>query len=184
MITGAQTLLETTEEMLGGPGSKARETTIEEDNRNKDLLHVNQLLIEDQLIGAQTVQIKGKDPTALIIDTTTTNIEGGMVKPKIVSLYADQPLNIHQGLEEAYHSLEKHMQIVYDTVWKNDEEEDVEDEEPRAAAVSVAKIAPIAIIRPLIGATEALSKALQGIANQIDKDNIADLKDKYKSLKY
>lgn len=175
MITGTQNLLETAEEMLGGPGSKTRETLVE--NNGRDLLPIDQLLMEDQLIGSQTKQIKGKEPAALIIDAANT--EGGKVKPKIVSLYADQPLNIHQGLEEAYHSLEKHMQVVYDTVWSEGEG----DGNPSAAAVSVAKIAPIAIIRPLIGATEALSKALQGVGNQLDKDNIEEVNDKYKSLK-
>ncbi|CAL9738585.1 autophagy-related protein 2 [Monosporozyma servazzii] len=175
MITGTQNLLETAEEMLGGPGANARETLVEDNGGH--LLPVNQLLMEDQLIGSQTHQIKGKDPAALIIDATNT--DGGKVKPKIVSLYADQPLNIHQGLEEAYRSLEKHMQVVYETVWSEGEGEG----NPSAAAVSVAKIAPIAIIRPLIGATEALSKALQGFGNQIDKDNIKEVDDKYKSLK-
>lgn len=180
LVIGTQNLLETTEAIFGGPGSTTRLT---HGNAVQDVLDVNKLLGEDQLIGKDNPTIKGKVPSALVIDTT--NVQNGKVKPHVVSLYANQPLNIQEGLEEAYRSLEKHLQVAYNMVWKRKDGyvQSINNVSPSAAAVSVAKIAPIAIIRPLIGTTEAVSKTLQGFANQLDHDNIIKVKDKYKSGK-
>src|SRR5699024_2830544 len=45
------------------------------------------------------------------------------------------------------------------------------------AARAVAKAAPIALIRPVIGATEAVSKTLLGVTNQIDPRQMRDIED-------
>lgn len=174
LATGTQTVLENAEHMLGGDGPNKR---IYRDDESA--LDMNHLLEEDQLVGGSNPRVKGHRPAALVLDPSGDD-EG---EPKIVSLYADQPLDIHKGLEEAYHSLEKHMHVVYDVVWKAKGELRENQASTAAAAVSVAKVAPVAIIRPLIGATEAVAKALQGISNQFDKEQINDINDKYKSLK-
>lgn len=180
LVTGTQNLLENTEALFGGPGSTTRLT---HGKAIQNVLNMNKMLNEDQLIGNDNPTVKGNVPSALVIDTT--NVQDGKVKPHIVSLYANQPLNIQEGLEEAYRSLEKHLQVAYNMIWKQKDEylQSINSTSPSAAAVSVAKIAPIAIIRPLIGTTEAISKTLQGLANQLDHDNIDELKDKYKSGK-
>lgn len=174
LASGTQTVLENAEQMLGGDGSNGRMYRSEE-----PALDMHHLLEEDQLVGGSNPQVKGHRPAALVLDPS----QGDEGEPKIVSLYADQPLDIHKGLEEAYYSLEKHMHVVYDVVWKTKGEIRESKAGRAAAAVSVAKVAPVAIIRPLIGATEAVAKALQGISNQFDKEQIDDINDKYKSLK-
>ncbi|QLL32497.1 hypothetical protein HG536_0D00190 [Torulaspora globosa] len=174
LAAGTQTVLENAEQMLGGDGSNGRMYKFDE-----PALDMNSLLEEDQLVGGSNPQVKGRRPAALVIDPSA----GDEGEPKIVSLYADQPLDIHMGLEEAYHSLEKHMHLVYDVVWRTKGELRERDAGAAAAAVSVAKVAPVAIIRPLIGATEAVAKALQGISNHFDKEQIDDINDKYKSIK-
>ncbi|QLQ79372.1 hypothetical protein HG537_0C00190 [Torulaspora globosa] len=174
LAAGTQTVLENAEQMLGGDGPNGRMYKFDE-----PALDMNSLLEEDQLVGGSNPQVKGHRPAALVIDPSA----GDEGEPKIVSLYADQPLDIHRGLEEAYHSLEKHMHLVYDVVWKTKGELRGRDASAAAAAVSVAKVAPVAIIRPLIGATEAVAKALQGISNHFDKEQIDDINDKYKSIK-
>lgn len=173
LASGTQTVLENTEEFLGGGGSsgrlyKAKDGTLDMQN----------LLEEDQLVGGTNPKIKGQRPAALVIDPS----DGDEGEPKIVSLYADQPLDLHEGLEEAYLSLEKHMHLVYDVVWRTKGEIKETKAGAAAAAVSVAKVAPVAIIRPLIGATEAVAKTLQGISNQFDKEQIYDMHDKYKAV--
>lgn len=176
VASGTQTVLENAEQMLGGDGSGGRMHKF-----NDPPLDMNSLLEEDQLVGGSNPQVKGHKPAALVIDPSAAAGDEG--EPKIVSLYADQPLDIHMGLEEAYHSLEKHMHVVYDVVWKTKGELRERDASAAAAAVSVAKVAPVAIIRPLIGATEAVAKALQGISNHFDKEQIDEINDKYKSVK-
>ncbi|CCD25711.1 Atg2p NDAI_0F03930 [Naumovozyma dairenensis CBS 421] len=175
LASGTQSILENVDELFGGRGTSGR---IQESN-SEALFNIDTFLDEDQLVGGSNPKVRGHGPSAVVIDASTLQ-EG---EPKIVSLYADQPLDIHRGLEEAYNSLEKHMHIAYDAVWKAKGELRKNESGATAAAVYVAKAAPVAIIRPLIGLSEAISKTLQGIANQLDKDTIQDLEDKYKSRK-
>lgn len=174
LASGTQALLETTEELLGGKGTGGRLPAVVSRDQPLD---IDTFLQEDQLVGGSYPKIRGHAPAAVVIDASTM-VDSG---PKIVSLYADQPLDIHRGLEEAYSSLEKHMHIAYDAVWRAQGEIKTSRTGASAVAVSVAKAAPVAIIRPLIGASEAVSKALQGLANQLDKEQINELHDKYKS---
>lgn len=185
LSSGTQAILESTEERLGGQGMSSRRSKLDQETMEQlshSVLDYRKLVDEDQLVGGTNPRIHSHEPAAIIIEPSA--YPGG--DPKIISLYADQPLDIHQGLEEAYHSLEKHFNIAYDAVWKTQTSETNYSEETptigaKAAAVSVMKAAPIAIIRPLIGVTEALSKTFQGISNQVDKRNIQEMKDKYKS---
>lgn len=171
LASGTQTLLENTEEIFGGSGVDGRIP-----HTNDQVVDMETLLQEDQLVGGSNPKIRGQSPAALVIDASKR--DGG--QPKIVSLYADQPLDLHKGLEEAYFSLEKHMHLVYDVVWKTKGEIKNTRAGTAAAAVTVAKVAPVAIIRPLIGATEAVVRALQGVSNQFDKDQINSINEKYK----
>lgn len=172
LASGTQTILENTEEIFGGSGVDGRLSHTED-----QVVDMETLLQEDQLVGGSNPKIRGQKPAALVIDPSKS--EGG--QPKIVSLYADQPLDLHKGLEEAYLSLEKHMHLVYNVVWKTKGEIRDTRAGTAAAAVTVAKVAPVAIIRPFIGATEAVVRTLQGISNQFDKDQIHSVNDKYKS---
>ncbi|CCE66165.1 hypothetical protein TPHA_0O01990 [Tetrapisispora phaffii CBS 4417] len=178
MVSGTQTILENTEEFFGGKGSAGRIYSIPE-----TVVNFDSILKEDQLIGGSNPKVRNRDPSALVIDSTKT--EDGY--PRVISLYADQPLNVHQGLEEAYHALEKNLYIAYDTIKDKTKVSNGEndfsitnDYGPKLTALSAAKAAPIAIIRPLIGATEAISKTLLGISNQLDKQQHLNYEDKYK----
>ncbi|EDO16646.1 hypothetical protein Kpol_529p26 [Vanderwaltozyma polyspora DSM 70294] len=171
MASGTQAMLENTEEFFGGTGSAGRTFAIPE-----KFLDINNLVEEDQLVGGSNPKVKNHRPVAVVIDASKMELG----QPKIVSLYADQPLDVREGLEEAYHSLERHLFIAYNSIKNRSTNMDVL-ESPTMTVLSMAKAAPIAIIRPLIGATEALSKALQGISNQLDKNQIENNKDKYKS---
>ncbi|CDH08221.1 related to Autophagy-related protein 2 [Zygosaccharomyces bailii ISA1307] len=172
LASGTQAILENTEGIFGGVGVDGRLPRSEE-----PVVNMDSLLKEDQLVGGSNPKIRGQRPAALVIDPYKT--DGG--QPKIVSLYADQPLDLHKGLEEAYLSLEKHMHLVYDVLWKTKGEIEDCQAGTAAAAVTAAKVAPVAIIRPVIGATEAVVRTLQGISNQFDKDQIRGFNDKYKS---
>lgn len=170
LASGTQNILETAEEYLGGPGSRGR------NQFNMHTLQLNTIIEQDQQLIPNYNEIRSSNkyvPGAIIIDNYEDNI------PKVVSLYADQPLDVHQGLEEAYSSLEKHMHIAYETLWAR--KDNAGNKKPLAAAINITKWAPIAIIRPLIGATEAVGKTLQGISNRVDKNQIDSVRDKYKS---
>lgn len=176
LAIGTQSLLENTEGMLGGIGAKGRVESILQENSK--LLDLDALFQEDQLLAGKNPKVHNKPPSAVVIDTAVREEDG---KPRVVSLYADQPLDVHEGLEEAYQALEKHLHIAYDTIWKTNQElKGMEGGGAKAAAITIARAAPVAIIRPMIGATEAIAKTLQGLYNQWDKTRVEDLNDKYK----
>ncbi|QHS75685.1 Atg2p [Saccharomyces paradoxus] len=186
LTSGTQAILENTEELFGGVGSNGRvydasklSSTDDADSDAAAVLDLDTIFEEDQLVGSKYSRIRDHEPTAVVIDMSSS---GDHNEPTIVSLYADQPLDLPTGLREAYSSLEKHMHIAYDAVWRaKGQMKDDKRGGPSAAAVYVARAAPVAIIRPLIGATEAVSKTLQGIANQVDKTHNEQIHDKYKS---
>lgn len=186
LTSGTQAILENTEELFGGVGSNGRVydaskmgSANDDDAAAATVLDLDTIMEEDQLVGSKYSRIRDHEPTAVVIDMSS---QGDHNEPTIVSLYADQPLDLPTGLKEAYSSLEKHMHIAYDAVWRaKGQLKDDKRGGPSAAAVYVARAAPVAIIRPLIGATEAVSKTLQGIANQVDKTHNEQINDKYKS---
>ena len=176
LAVGTQALLENTEGILSGNATQNR--TLADVSQTNKVLDLDSLLQQDQVLIGRNPKIRNKSPSAIIIDAADLEESG---RPKVVSLYSEQPLDLHKGLEEAYHALEKHIQIAYNTIWQTNQElRGEESRSAKAAAVTIAKAAPVAVIRPMIGATEAIAKTLQGIYNQLDKSNIEEINDKYK----
>ncbi|KAK5132156.1 hypothetical protein LTR08_000313 [Meristemomyces frigidus] len=98
---------------------------------------------------------------------------------RAISAYANQPLGIFSGLRTARRQLE------YDLLTAKDafiaiQGEVFESSSPGAMAAAVAKRAPTVILRPVIGATKAVGTALLGVGNQIDRENLRRVEDKYK----
>ncbi|CCK70742.1 Atg2p KNAG_0F00730 [Huiozyma naganishii CBS 8797] len=179
VASGTQNILESAERYLTD-GER-----VQHDFTEQDILDLNNILNEDQLVGRGNPRVHDRDPSAVVIDASGLDRDGNPANgstdaAKVVSLYSQQPLDIHHGLEDAYHSLEKHIQVAYNSVWNPSGRRLDGNGTATAAAVSVARVAPIAIIRPLIGATEAISKTLQGVVNQFDKEHINEVNDKYR----
>ncbi|KAL7747026.1 autophagy- protein 2 [Sorochytrium milnesiophthora] len=95
-----------------------------------------------------------------------------------VSRYADQPANVKEGLELAYKSLSRNVTEAAKVIAMPMEvfERDGSGDGVRA----VIKAVPIAILRPVIGATEAVSKTLMGLRNTMDPAMKQESQDKYK----
>lgn len=98
---------------------------------------------------------------------------------KLVSLYSNQPENTQQGLKLAYKSLGENFKITKKAV-NNLRKELNASSNVQESLKSMVKSSPILIIRPMIGTTEALLKALMGISNEIDSNHIIESKDKYR----
>ncbi|KAK9460881.1 uncharacterized protein V1516DRAFT_313793 [Lipomyces oligophaga] len=99
--------------------------------------------------------------------------------PKKISLYADQPATISQGLRRAYSSLNRNLGAARDIIVAIPAEAK-EQSGAQRAALSVAKATQVAVIRSMIGATEAMSNTLMGVSNQIDPEQRRSAEDKYK----
>lgn len=96
-----------------------------------------------------------------------------------VSLYANQPVGVMEGIYSAYGSMGHNLSIAKHAV-TDIRAEAAEKGSAQGAAMAVMRAAPIALIRPMIGATEAVSRTLLGVTNQMDPDQIVYMEEKYR----
>ncbi len=90
---------------------------------------------------------------------------------KQISLYADQPTGVIQGLRHAYSSLARDLNIARDAIIAVPAEVR-ETSSATGAAKAVMRHAPTIIFRPAIGATKAIGQTLLGATNSLDPQNI------------
>ncbi|KIX07272.1 uncharacterized protein Z518_01925 [Rhinocladiella mackenziei CBS 650.93] len=90
---------------------------------------------------------------------------------KQISLYADQPIGIKQGLRTAYASLERDLLIARDAIVAVPGEVMASDS-AKGAAKAILRQSPTIILRPAIGATKAVGQTLMGAGNMLDKQNL------------
>nr|XP_018264125.1 uncharacterized protein I303_04005 [Kwoniella dejecticola CBS 10117]OBR86283.1 hypothetical protein I303_04005 [Kwoniella dejecticola CBS 10117] len=97
----------------------------------------------------------------------------------VVSRYANQPEGMRQGVQAAYKSLSKNVNAAAQTILAVPMEvyERSGDDGPLRAVV---RAVPIAVLKPMIGTTEAVSKTLLGMRNSLDPAARRELGDKYK----
>jgi len=98
---------------------------------------------------------------------------------KQISLYADQPLGIIQGMRGAYSSLARDLSIARDAIIAVPAEV-MESGNAQGAAKAVLKRAPTIIFRPAIGATKAIGQTLLGATNALDPQHRRRMEAKYK----
>jgi autophagy-related protein 2 len=95
---------------------------------------------------------------------------------KQISLYADQPIGVIQGLRGAYSSLQRDLLIARDAIIAVPGEV-MESGSAQGAAKAVLGRAPTVIFRPAIGATKAISQTLMGAGNTLDPQNRRRVRD-------
>ncbi|KAG0100724.1 autophagy- protein 2 [Podila epicladia] len=96
-----------------------------------------------------------------------------------VSKYANQPADINEGMELAYKSLSKNIGTAAHTIFAVPMEV-YERTGAQGSVRAVIRAVPVAVLKPMIGATEAFSKVLIGIRNSIDPAQRLEMEDKYK----
>ncbi|KAF9558314.1 autophagy- protein 2 [Mortierella alpina] len=104
---------------------------------------------------------------------------GGSSKTHRVSKYANQPADINEGMELAYKSLSKNIGTAAHTIFAVPMEV-YERTGAQGSVRAVIRAVPVAVLKPMIGATEAFSKVLIGIRNSIDPAQRLQMEDKYK----
>lgn len=95
---------------------------------------------------------------------------------KQISLYADQPTGVVQGLRHAYTSLARDLHVARDAIIAVPAEVR-ESTSATGAAKVVIKHAPTIIFRPAIGATKAIGQTLMGATNSLDPQNLRRVED-------
>ncbi|KAJ2850153.1 autophagy- protein 2 [Coemansia brasiliensis] len=108
------------------------------------------------------------------------------------SKYAKQPENLGEGMRQAYASLRSNVGDAVQTILaipvvvQEDESGQVVDGATGRSPVhgsvrAVVRAVPVAVLKPMIGATEAVSKTLLGLRNTIEPARREQLEHKYKS---
>ncbi|KAJ2447841.1 autophagy- protein 2 [Coemansia sp. RSA 2440] len=108
------------------------------------------------------------------------------------SKYARQPENLGEGMRQAYASLRSNVGDAVQTilaipvvVQEDERGEIVDGANGRSSAHgtvrAVVRAVPVAVLKPMIGATEAVSKTLLGLRNTMEPARRGQLEDKYKS---
>ena len=95
---------------------------------------------------------------------------------KQISLYADQPVGVMQGLKGAYASLERDLLTARDAVVAMPGEV-MESGSAGGAARAVLRGAPTIILRPAMGVSKAVGQTLLGATNSLDPENRRRMED-------
>jgi len=97
----------------------------------------------------------------------------------LISKYAEQPLDVKEGVQSAYRSLQRNLNLAAQTILAVPMEvyERSGNEGPVRAVI---RAVPIAVLKPMIGASEAISKTLLGLQNTMDPNIRHENEDKYK----
>lgn len=98
---------------------------------------------------------------------------------EMISKYAEQPADIKEGVQSAYRSLHRNLNSAAQTILAVPME--VYERSGNEGPVrSVIRAVPIAVLKPMIGASEAISKTLLGLHNTLDPNVRHDNQAKYK----
>ena len=95
---------------------------------------------------------------------------------KQISLYADQPVGIVQGLRGAYASLERDLLLARDAIVAVPGEV-MAQPSAKGAAKAILKQSPTIILRPAMGVSKAAAQTFQGVANTLDRGNLRRIED-------
>ena len=98
------------------------------------------------------------------------DLDGNDESQKQISLYADQPIGVVQGLRGAYASLERDLLLAKDAIIAVPGEA-MASGSAAGAAKAILKQAPTVILRPAIGASKAVGQTLLGAGNTLDREN-------------
>ncbi|KIK96324.1 hypothetical protein PAXRUDRAFT_138716 [Paxillus rubicundulus Ve08.2h10] len=97
----------------------------------------------------------------------------------LISRYAAQPSGVTEGVQSAYRSLQKNMHSAAQTILAVPMEV-YERSGDEGAVRAVVRAVPIAVLKPMIGASEAIGKTLMGLHNTLDPTIRHENEAKYK----
>ncbi|TFB06898.1 Autophagy-related protein 2 [Trichoderma ghanense] len=98
---------------------------------------------------------------------------------KQISIYADHPTGVIQGIRGGYRSLARDVNLARDAIIAVPGEV-MESQTATGAAKAVLRRAPTIIFRPAVGVSKAIGQTLMGATNSIDPHNQRRIDEKYK----
>ncbi|KAG6037003.1 hypothetical protein E4U41_005355 [Claviceps citrina] len=100
-------------------------------------------------------------------------------KKKQISLYADQPTGVLQGIRGGFRCLARDVNLARDAIIAVPGEV-MSTQTAAGAARAVLNRAPTIIFRPAVGVTKAIGQTLMGATNMLDQENRRRIGEKYK----
>ncbi|KAG5728038.1 Autophagy-related protein 2 [Termitomyces sp. T112] len=123
-------------------------------------------------VTAETVSIGTNDSTQMENEDNDNPVD-------TISKYAQQPADLKEGVQSAYKSLRRNFHSAAQTILAVPMEI-YERSGSEGPVRSVIRAVPIAVLKPMIGASEAVSKTLLGLHNSLDPDVRHENEAKYK----
>jgi len=117
--------------------------------------------------------------TQVVLEHIDDIFEGGTDRTEGSSKFSNNPANLHEGLKQAYRSLKEGTGDALQTIVAIPVQV-YEKEGPGGAMKAVIRAVPVAILRPAIGASQAVSKTMLGLESSIDPSRGVDIRRKYK----
>jgi len=169
--------------MQKGTSAFVKSTAMEAIKLGAQLATGTQVILEqaETVLGAQF----GEQLTAEALQIPTDDEFGEMGEvlgdqdQDLISRYAEQPSDIKEGIQSAYKSLRRNFSSAAQTILAVPMEvyERSGNEGPVRAVI---RAVPIAVLKPMIGASEAVSKTLLGLQNTLDPSVRQEAEAKYK----
>ncbi|KDQ33527.1 hypothetical protein PLEOSDRAFT_22057 [Pleurotus ostreatus PC15] len=167
-----------------GANSFVKSTAMEAIRLGARLATGTQVILEqaEGVIGGQfnqAITTETMQPTAWEEDSRPLLDEDEMAD--LISKYADQPSDITEGVQSAYKSLRKNLNSAAQTILAVPMEVyERSGDEASGPVRAVIRAVPIAVLKPMIGASEAISKTLMGLHNTMDPNVRYENEEKYK----
>ncbi|BGP58606.1 autophagy-related protein 2 [Rhodotorula sphaerocarpa] len=169
-----------------GAQAFTKQTTLEAIHAGAKLANGTQVILEqaEHVLGGKfsrsvaTESIVSAARSDEAEDTEGTDDELSGPDPR--SRYATQPANLRQGVQGAYRSFGDNLKDAAQTILAVPMEV-YEPTGEEGAVRAVVRAVPLAVLKPMIGASGAVSKALLGLRNTLDPHaQQNELQDKYK----
>ncbi|KAJ1986200.1 autophagy- protein 2 [Dimargaris cristalligena] len=158
----AQSLLEKAGDMITTTGSDPAQTHRDQEELDDDMIY-------DDRDGEIFVLDQPPPPSH------TGHGDHGDHQVTRPSRFADQPQNLQEGMQQAYRTLAKNFNEAAQTILAIPAE--VYEKSGQDSVQTVLKAVPIAILKPMIGTSEALSKTLLGLRNTLDPSQLQQMED-------
>ncbi|TMW62110.1 hypothetical protein Poli38472_009603 [Pythium oligandrum] len=176
-----------------GAKSFLKSVTIETLNTASKMAQGTQALLEhaDDVVSSASSrrkQIKYRQPGSRIARNSKRMGGGGIRSAQdrggigSRQYLAQQPSNATEGLYQAYDSLSRELHVAAKTIVAVPLVE-YKKTGSQGYVRSVIRAVPVAVLRPMIGATEAVSKALIGVRNAVDPELKEDVENKFKDFR-
>ncbi|TPX34144.1 hypothetical protein SmJEL517_g03112 [Synchytrium microbalum] len=175
-----------------GAKSFAKAATLESINLGARLAVGTQVLLEaaDDVLSFEATGEEGEEgdilysfdddggsSTSIGTSGSSNSVSGASATP---SKFSDQPRNVREGVESAYRSLRRNFGDAARTILAIPTEIQ-ENPGAQGTAAAVIRAVPVLVLKPMIGTTEAVSKTLLGLRNQIDPSKHQESESKYKN---